>query len=145
MIKKLLATITVYGLILILSGCKTSKWDSYLKIANEADWSKKEEIEISVFDSEITPEFTVLKKGRNYVLEIKNFSSDHKTLLSSRFWNSIATYKLSTGTGDLRNPLFTTVTVYPNRHIKIYIIPVEIGTYELKVSDKAICRIRVEN
>jgi uncharacterized cupredoxin-like copper-binding protein len=96
-----------------------------------ADWDTKETMTIDLAEMSFTPKDTVLKVGRPYILEVVNKGTEKHEFTAEDFFKTIAFRKAEDASGEFKGPAPLEVEVFAGKSIEVFLIPTEVGVFDL--------------
>jgi uncharacterized cupredoxin-like copper-binding protein len=130
-------TITVTGEIPtapapVLAAVAEGDWvqDGTERVAS-ADWEAMETVSIELGEYFFEPDVITLQVDQPYKLELKNGGQLKHEFTASSFYRSVAFRKAQDAAGEYKAPHLSEIEVFAGQQTDLYLIPAEVGEYEL--------------
>ena len=112
--------------------------DAYLKNAGEyidaakETWdAKAATVRVELKEMSFTPKDLTLAAGKPYVIELVNNGNKKHEFAASKFFRSAAVRKVDTPSSEVKAAFFTEIEVLAGKTVKLFVIPVTPGSFEM--------------
>jgi len=109
--------------------------DQYLENAADfvdaADWDAAKTVRIELGEMFFKPKNISVEAGKPYVLELVNTGKVKHEFSAAKFFRSAATRKVESDSSEVKVPFFTEIEVLAGKTVKLFVIPVVPGAFEM--------------
>jgi uncharacterized cupredoxin-like copper-binding protein len=96
-----------------------------------ADWDAMETVSVELGEYFFAPNVITLHVDQPYTLELKNAGAEKHEFTADAFYRSIAFRKAQDASGEYKGPLPSEIEVFAGQQTDLYLIPTQVGEYEL--------------
>ena len=96
-----------------------------------ADWDAMETVSVELGEYYFAPEVITLQVDQPYKLELKNAGELKHEFTADAFYRSVAFRKAQDTAGEYKGPHPSEIEVFAGQQTDLYLIPTEVGEYEL--------------
>lgn len=100
-------------------------------LVSAADWDTMQTVTIELREFSFTPAQIVLEVNQPYKLEFRNLGAVKHEETAPVFFQTVAFRKVQDASGEFKLPTALEVETFAGKQSDLYLIPTQIGTYEL--------------
>lgn len=136
-----IARCTAILLLLGVAGCTGderygNREAGYLENAHEivsaADWSKPENIDVTLSEFSFSPKTLTFSAGKTYALKLFNPDPITHNFTAGTFFRAIAAYRLTMWDGEADMPILESISLNSEETKTLFFVAVQPGSYALK-------------
>ena len=104
---------------------------AYVDAASETWDAKAKTVKLDLGEMFFKPKVLALEAGTPYVIELVNTGKVKHEFAATKFFRSAAIRKVESENSEVKAPFFTELEVLPAKTVKLFVIPVTTGSFEM--------------
>jgi len=102
------------------------------EFVSAADWDAAQKLTIELSEFAFAPKDFTLEAGKPYIITVVTVGDVKHEFTAEKFFPTIAFRKAEDASGEFKSTTPHEIEVFAGKSIEIYLIPTEVGTYDLK-------------